>query len=136
MKLTLQFPIKRLKTLDDLQQFVPTLQELMLLHTKIQDISSALMCDEVLLEEWANLNYEVPFEDVCQSFKSRASANLISKQFSKALEDGSEKLLVHLGKNYANQVDDATKLSVVNAENVVFKEGEILQDIGNYKEDI
>ena len=134
MKLNLDFPKKRINTIDELKKYLDTLQDLMFMHFDTKAISSSMLCDEVLLEEYASLTYGINFEELCESFKSRSNANLLNTQYEKALS-GSEKLLIHLGKNYAKQVDDATKLNLVNAENVIFKENETLQDISNYKED-
>lgn len=117
----MNFPIKPISNLEDLMLYEDTLLSLMQSHLSSKDISQALLTTEPVLNEYAFTHYSLDFESLLVAYTSRSKALILSKQQEVALS-GSEKMLIFLGKNYAQQVDDATKVSLVQAEQVVFKD--------------
>ena len=114
------FPTKPIKTIKELTPYIPLLENLMLTNRTQEEISSALMCDLAVLNEYAYLTYELPFLDLLETFKARSNALLLDKQYEKALE-GDNKMLIFLGKNYAKQTDTDKNL-LLEADQIIFKD--------------
>lgn len=114
------FPTKPIKTIKELNPYIPLLENLMLTNRTQEEISSALMCDLAVLNEYAYLTYELSFLDLLETFKARSNALLLDKQYERALE-GDNKMLIFLGKNYAKQTD-ADKNLLLEADQIIFKD--------------
>ena len=115
---TYKFPKKRLETIEELKSYEEELKELMLLHRTRKEISAILMCNDLLLDEYASVYYNTTFENLKNSFEERMNAMLISNQYEMALS-GNAKMSIFLGKNYAKQVEDASSLIQLQADNVL-----------------
>lgn len=114
------FPTKPIKTIKELNPYIPLLENLMLTNRTQEEISSALMCDLAVLNEYAYLTYELSFLDLLETFRARSNALLLDKQYERALE-GDNKMLIFLGKNYAKQTD-ADKNLLLEADQIIFKD--------------
>lgn len=120
------YPLKRIEDVEELKRYEDTLIELMMLHRSRREIASVLMCNDLLLDEYASLFYNTTFEHLKNTFEERSNALLISSQFDTALNDRNAKMSIFLGKNYAKQVEDASTLVQLQADNVV-----IVDDVSN-----
>lgn len=113
------YPTKRIDTVEQLKKYEDTLQELMLLHRDRREISAILMCNELVLDEYAKIYYGTTFEQLKDTFSERSNALLLQKQYEMALNDGNAKMSIFLGKNYARQIEDASSLIQLQADNVM-----------------
>ena len=106
------FPTKPIKTIKELNPYIPLLENLMLTNRTQEEISSALMCDLAVLNEYAYLTYELSFLDLLETFRARSNALLLDKQYERALE-GDNKMLIFLGKNYARLLASVDTTTVI-----------------------
>lgn len=116
---TYEFPTKRIETIEELKKYNEQLVELMLLHRNRREIAATLMCNELLLDEYASVYYHTTFESLKNAYEERSNALLVGTQFEMALNDKNSKMAIFLGKNYAKQVEDASTLIQLQADNVM-----------------
>lgn len=91
----------------------------MLLHRSRREIASIMMCNDLLLDEYATLFYNTSFENLKNTFEERSNALLLQSQYESAINDKNAKMSIFLGKNYAKQVEDASTLVQLQADNVL-----------------
>ena len=116
----MKYPTKPVLTTKDLLKYQETFERLLSLHRTKLEIAEALFTKVVILDEFANLVYGMPFENLSAGFSSRSNAELVANQFDKAYSGKKDsRMLIFLGKNYAKQTDD-TILANVAAEQIVF----------------
>ena len=61
-------------------------------------------------------HYGKPLGECIKEFASYGVASLKRAQWEKALDEGSEKMMIHLGKHYADQKDQMEVLTKVQVE--------------------
>lgn len=84
-----------------------------------EEIASIFMCDPVLIEEYCQIYWKKSYTNVAKMLSSRGNAILRGTQFEVASQ-GDTKMLMFLGKNNLQQVDDNSKfLEVEGADKVI-----------------
>lgn len=85
----------------------------------LDEIASVFMCDPALIEEYCQVYRKKDYTKVAYMLASRGKAILRGTQFEVA-RNGDTKMLMFLGKNNLQQVDDNSKyLEVEGADKVI-----------------
>lgn len=84
-----------------------------------EEMASVFMCDQALIEEYCQIYWKSDYTKVAKMLASRGNVILRGTQFEVASQ-GDTKMLMFLGKNNLQQVDDNSKyLEVEGADKVI-----------------
>lgn len=84
-----------------------------------EEMSALFMCDPTLVEEYCNIYWQKSYTNVATLLANRGKLLLRGTQFEVATQ-GDTKMLMFLGKNNLQQVDDNSKyLEVEGADKVI-----------------
>lgn len=85
----------------------------------LNEISAIFMCDHTIVEDYCSIYRQRSYTQVLELLANRGNATLRATQFEVASQ-GDTKMLMFLGKNNLQQVDDNSKyLEVDGADKVI-----------------
>lgn len=85
----------------------------------LNEISAIFMCDQTIIEDYCQTYWNKAYTQVMEMLANRGNATLRATQFEVASQ-GDTKMLMFLGKNNLQQVDDNSKyLEVEGADKVI-----------------